>query len=143
MLIATKSKDELKSVKVQHLNEFVTKSWGATNKIPGMEILRDRVAGKLYLSQKRYFEKVFSRFKIQSAKSVTTLLAVHFRLLFSICTQLDDKVDYISRVSYSSVVSSSMYAIVCSHLDLAYAVNRYLANPRKEHWKAVQWILRY
>lgn len=31
-------------------------------------------------------------------------------------------------------------------LDLSYAmslVSKYMANPGKEHWKAVQWIFRY
>ena len=36
-----------------------------------------------------------------------------------------------------------MYAMVCSHPDLSYAVNavsRYMANPDREHWIVVQWI---
>ena len=51
-----------------------------------------------------------------------------------------------SQVPYSSVVGSLMYTIVCSRLDLSYAVSsvdRYMTNPGKEHWKAVQWIFRY
>ena len=51
-----------------------------------------------------------------------------------------------SRVSYCSVMGSLMYAMVCSRPDLAYAitiVNRYMTKPGKEHWKAVQWIMRY
>ena len=39
-----------------------------------------------------------------------------------------------------------MYAMICSRLDLSYAVSvvsRYMENPSKEHWKAVQWIFRY
>ena len=51
-----------------------------------------------------------------------------------------------SKVSYSSAVGSLMYAMVCSRLDLSYAmslVSRYMSNPSKEHWKAVQWIFRY
>ena len=42
-----------------------------------------------------------------------------------------------SRVPYSSVVGSFLYAMVCSHPDLSYAVSRYMANPGKEHCKAV------
>ena len=45
-----------------------------------------------------------------------------------------------STVPYSSVVGSLMYAMVCSHPNLAYAVsvvNRYMAKPGMEHWKAV------
>ena len=50
------------------------------------------------------------------------------------------------RVPYSSIVGSLMYAIVCLCLDLVYAVsvvNRYMEKPSKEHWKVVQWIIRY
>jgi ATP-binding cassette subfamily B (MDR/TAP) protein 1 len=45
-----------------------------------------------------------------------------------------------SRVSYSSVVGSLMYVMVCSHPDLDHAmsvVSRYIANPGKEHGKLV------
>ena len=51
-----------------------------------------------------------------------------------------------SRVPYSCVVSSLMYAMVCSRPNLAYvvsAIERYMEKPGKEHWKAVQWIMRY
>ena len=39
-----------------------------------------------------------------------------------------------------------MYAMVCSRPDLPHAislVSRYMSNPGKEHWRAVQWIFRY
>ena len=39
-----------------------------------------------------------------------------------------------------------MYAMVCTHLDIAHAVgvmSRFLENPSKEHWEAVKWIFRY
>ena len=46
----------------------------------------------------------------------------------------------------ASAVGSVMYAMVCTRPDLAYAisvVSRYMANPGKEHWCAMKWILRY
>jgi hypothetical protein len=39
---------------------------------------------------------------------------------------------YMLKVSYSSVVGSLMYGMVCSHPDLSYAmslVSRYMSNP--------------
>ena len=36
--------------------------------------------------------------------------------------------------------------MVCSGLDLAYAVSmvsRFMADPRKQHWEVLNWILRY
>jgi hypothetical protein len=51
-----------------------------------------------------------------------------------------------SRVPYSSIVCSLMYAMVCTRPDIAHAVEvvgRYMNNPCKEHWEEVKWILRY
>ena len=51
-----------------------------------------------------------------------------------------------SRVPYSSMVGSLMYAIICTGLDIAHVVgvvSRFLSNPGEEHWNAVKWILRY
>ena len=122
------------------------KDLGAAKKILGMEILRDRVASRLSLSQKGYIEKVLHRFNMQNSKPVTTPLAAHFRLSYALCPQSNEDVDYMSRVPYSSVVDSLMYVMVCSRPYLSYAVSvvsRYMAKPGKEHWKAIQWIMRY
>ena len=61
------------------------KDLGAAKKILGMEIMRDRVARRLSLSQKGYIEKVLRKFNMQNAKPVTTPLAAHFRLSFASC----------------------------------------------------------
>ena len=38
-----------------------------------------------------------------------------------------------------------LYTIVCTSPDIAHVVGvvRFMSNPRKEHWAAVKWILRY
>src|SRR5215216_7962304 len=122
------------------------KDLGAAKKIYGMEISRDRPSGKVYLSQKGYIDKVLRRFNMHNAKPVSTPLAAHFKLSSALCPKLDEDIEYMSRVPYSSAVGSLMYAMVCSRPDLSFAmslVSRYMANLGKEHWKVVQWILRY
>ncbi|KAG8473470.1 hypothetical protein CXB51_035763 [Gossypium anomalum] len=146
MLIAAKDKGEIRKVKAQLSKEFEMKDLGPAKKILGMEILRDRKSSKLYLSQKGYIEKVLCRFNMQSAKPVSTPLTAHFRLLSALSPQSDDKIEYMSHIPYSSAVGSLMYAMVCSRPDLSYAVSaisRYMTVPGKEHWKVVQWVLRY
>ncbi|KAF3665269.1 Retrovirus-related Pol polyprotein from transposon TNT 1-94 [Capsicum annuum] len=146
MLIAAKDMREIIKVKAQLSKEFNMKNLGAAKKIISMEIPKDRDNSKLYLSQKRYIEKVLHRFNMQNAKPVSTPLAAHFKLSATLSPKIDDECDYMSRVPYSSVVGSLMYAMVYSQSDLSYvvsAVSRYMANPGKEHWKAVQWIFRY
>ena len=49
-------------------------------------------------------------------------------------------------VPYASAVGSLMYVMVCTRPDIAHVVgvvSRYMANPGKEHWEAVKWLLRY
>jgi ATP-binding cassette subfamily B (MDR/TAP) protein 1 len=74
------------------------------------------------------------------AKPVSTLLAAHFRLSSALCSQSDEDIEYMSKVPYSSAVGSLMHDMVCSHPYLSHAlsvVNRYMANPGKEHWKPI------
>jgi hypothetical protein len=115
-------------------------------KILGMKIIRDRKFGLLYLNQKKYIEKVLHRFNMHNAKPVSTPLAPHFKLSAKQCAKFDDHLEYMSKVPYSSVIGSLMYAMVYSHSYLSHAmsvVSRYMTNLGKEHWQAVQWILRY
>ncbi|XP_062093644.1 secreted RxLR effector protein 161-like [Humulus lupulus] len=49
-------------------------------------------------------------------------------------------------VPYASGVGSLMYAMVCTMLDLAYAmsiVSHFIVDPSEQHWSALKWILRY
>ena len=146
MLIAAKSKTEIDKLKKQLSNEFEMKDLGAAKKMLGMQISRDRPSGKLYLSQSGYINKVLRRFNMHDAKPVSTPLAAHFRLSSALCPESNDDIEHMSRIPYSSAVGSLMYAMVCSRPDLSHAlsvVSRYMANPGKEYWKAVQWIFRY
>ncbi|XP_054785885.1 secreted RxLR effector protein 161-like [Prosopis cineraria] len=50
------------------------------------------------------------------------------------------------RVSYASTIESLMYAMICTRLDICYAVGLvscYQSNPGEGHWKAIKRILRY
>ena len=146
ILIAAKDKSEIAKIKAQLNKEFEMKNLGAPKKILGVEIIRDGKSGMLYLSQRDYIEKVLRRFNMYDAKLVSPPLAAHFRLSSALCPVSDDDIEYIYRVSYSSAVGSLMYVMFCSHRDLSHAlsvVGRYMANPDKQHWNAVQWIFIY
>ena len=46
-----------------------------------------------------------------------------------------------AKVPYLSAIGSLMYAMICTTLDIAYAmgvVNRYMLNSRKKHWEAIK-----
>ena len=106
-----------------------------------MRINRLRDKRKIYLSQKKYIERVLERFNIKNAKPVSIPLASHMKLSKKMCPIAREIKENISKVPYSSVVGSLMYAMVCTRPNIAHAVrvvNRFLRNPEKEHWEAVK-----
>ena len=68
---------EVDKLKAQLKQEFEMKDLGA-KKILGMKIHRNRQEGELFLSQKKYIEKVLERFGMLDANPVKTPLAAHF-----------------------------------------------------------------
>ena len=83
---------------------------------------------------------------MNKAKVVSSPLATHFRLSTNQSPSIDQEKEEIEKVSYASTVRSLMYVMVCTCLDIAYAigtVSRFLSNPRKEHWNVVKSIMRY
>ena len=80
MLIAAKSMIKVNKLKSLLSKEFNMKDLGATKKILGMEIHRDRASRRLWLSQHSYVKRVMEKFNMDNAKPVSTPLANHFRL---------------------------------------------------------------
>ena len=62
------------------------------------------------------------------------------------CPETQEEINYMSNIPYSLVVGSLMYAMVCTRPNITHVVgvvSRYMNSPGKEHWRAVEWILRY
>jgi len=110
-----------------------------------MEIHRDRMAGKLYISQKKYLEKVIDRFNMGDCKSLSIPLAAHFKLSSNSSPTIEEEIEK-THVLYSSVVGSLMYAIAYTRPNLSHVisvVSRFMHNPCEDHWDVVKWILHY
>ena len=73
-MIASRSRSAIDSLKKVLSSEFEMKDLGEARKVLGMEITRDRRAGRISLTQKGYLEKVLQRFNIsKDTKSVVHL----------------------------------------------------------------------
>jgi hypothetical protein len=58
----------------------------------------------------------------------------------------DKQVEDMKRVPYASAIGSIMYAMLCTRLDVSYALSmtsRYQQNPGESHWSAVNNIRKY
>ena len=80
MLIVGQDVNMVGSLKKELFKSFDIKDLGLARQILGMQILRDRKAKKLWLSQEKYVERVLKRFNMKHVKSVSTPLGGHFRL---------------------------------------------------------------
>lgn len=107
---------------------------GNGKKILGMDIKRDRLKGKLLLSRCSYMEKVIRRLFMHDSKFVITHLRQHFKLSNQQSPTTKEDKDEMSKVPYANVVGYIMYNMVCSRLDLSYAINvanRFMSSPGK------------
>ena len=132
ILIATKSMNEVNKLKILLGREFDMKDLGAAKKILGVEICKDRALWRLRLSKSYYAGKVLEMFNMENEKPVSTPLENHFILFITQCPMTDDDVQYMSQVTYASVVGCLMYDMVCTRLILAQAVSmvsKFLLNP--------------
>ena len=143
MLIAAKNVIDVAELKEQLSTEFEMKDLGATRRILGMDISRDRNAGVLRLSQSCYLKKVVDNFQMADAKSTQTPIGAHFKLA---AVTNDVECADTEEVPYCSAVGSIMYAMVGTRPDLAHGigvVSRYMSKLGNLHWEAVKWLLRY
>nr|GEX26554.1 ribonuclease H-like domain-containing protein [Tanacetum cinerariifolium] len=140
------SKAEIGYTKSLFKKDFDKKELGEVKKLLGMKIVRDQSRKILRVSQSGYVSKILNNFRINNGKSVKMPLGGHFKLSLKDFPVRDCDVERISKMLYANSVRSLMYLMVCSRPDIAYVVSivsRYLANPSKNHWEAVKWILKY
>lgn len=71
----------------------------------GIEIRRLRWEVLLYLSRSVYVQKLLEKFKIKETKSVSTLLAIHFRLLAEMSPTTNDENKYTECAPYASIIN--------------------------------------
>lgn len=145
MLLIAKDMTDIKKVKEMLCQEFDMKGLGPAKRILGMDIKRDRAGGVLKLSQSRYIKKILQVFRMEEAKSVSTPIGAQFKLV-ALEEGEQGSASSDDEFPYANAVGSIMYAMVSTRPDLAFGVglvSRFMSNPSREHWQAVQWILRY
>ena len=145
ILLVSRKIEDINEVKKMLKTQFDMKDLGPAKRILGMDIERNRTGGVLKLSQSGYLKKVLQIFRMIEAKPVSIPIGAQFKL-----KSLEDgeqgSAGSDDEVPYSNAVGSIMYAMISTRPDLAFAVglvSRFMSNPSKEHWQAVQWILRY
>lgn len=106
-----------------------------------MEILRDKTAGIVKVTQQKATTDIVQRYGLASAKTKNTPLTTAVKLGRDEGEALDT-----SKYPYSELVGSFLYLSVCTRADIAQAVGalaRFMAKPTMTHWTAAKGIVRY
>ncbi len=109
----------------------------------GLKITRDLSAGKMFLSQAPYVEKILERFEMQQAKGVDTPIVKQHALVNA---SKDYQADSPTITWYQQAVGSLVYAMTETRFDIAYTVStvsQFASSPTSEHVAAVKQIFRY
>ena len=102
------------NLKKDLFKSFDMKDLGPARQILAMQIVRDKKAKKLWLSQEKYIKRVPEMFNMKDAKPVNTPLGSHFKLRKRSCSSSKKEKGDIASTIYSSAVGSLMYSMVCT-----------------------------
>ena len=136
----------MQGIRIWLSSQFSMKDLGEASYILGMKIYRDRSRRLLGLSQSTYIDTVLKRFSMENSKK--GYLSIPSGITFSKrdwATTPEER-ECMSRVPYTSVVGSIMYAMTCTRPDVAYSlgiVSRYQSYPSEAYRKVVKIILKY
>ena len=122
------------------------KDLGEASYILGIKLLRDRKNRLLGLSQASYIDKMLSKFGMENSKKGLLPFRHRIRLSKDQCPKTQEERDSMRNIPYAFAVGSLMYAMLCTRLDICFAVDmvsRYQSNPGPAHQTAVKRILNY
>jgi hypothetical protein len=121
--------------------EFEMMDMGELKHFLGIHVKQDWEQGTLTLSQEAYLASVLDRFGMLDSNPVATPLTTGTKLLKS--GDDDEKVD---QKLYQSMVGSTIYGMLCTRPDIAFAVqqiSQFSSNPSTTHLQVAKRILRY
>uniref|UniRef100_A0A2N9HTN5 Integrase catalytic domain-containing protein n=1 Tax=Fagus sylvatica TaxID=28930 RepID=A0A2N9HTN5_FAGSY len=98
------------------------------------------------LSQGTYIKKILECFHMHNSKPIDTPMEKGYILSLDQCPKNDEEKNQMSKVPYAPTIGSLMYAMLCTRLDICFAVgivSRYQSNPGLAHWRVVKKILQY
>jgi hypothetical protein len=101
-----------------------------------IKIYRDRSRKLIGLSQGIYIDKLLKRFNMQDSKKGSLPMSHDIDLGKKHCSSTNADIETMKKISYASAIRSIMYAMICTRLDVSYALSmtsRHQANPGIAH----------
>ena len=113
-------------------SNFEMKDIDEANYVLGVKTFRDSSKRLLGLSHEIYIKKMLKCYHMHDCETLDTFVEKNLSLSFDMCPKTPNEKEQMSEVPYASVVGSLMYAMMCTRLDICYAVGlvrRFQSNP--------------
>ena len=122
ILLIGNSVKVLSNVKGYLKKQFDMKDLGEVNYILVIKLLRDRKNRVLALSQASYIDKIAAKFGMENSKKGLLPFKHGICLSKGQSPKTPKEKELMRKKPYASAVSSLMYAMICTRLDICYAV---------------------
>jgi hypothetical protein len=146
--LMTKTADHMDWLKSRLTTLFDLKDLGAAKQVLGLEIIRDRAAGTLKITQRKFVRQLLDEYDMTDCRPLDTpMFSNALTSLPSHLTPLtDDEKAYMHDKDYRHLLGCLNWLGLGTRPDLVYALARLgqaQSNPHPEHWYALIHILRY
>jgi hypothetical protein len=108
-----------------YTKELLSKEFEMTNSgeiayCLGIQVKQNRKFKNIHLSQDKYFNDIFTRFKMDSCHLVTPQFQASFKLNKSMAPITIEDVIAMKDIPFKTIVGIIMHVMVCTRLDFAY-----------------------
>ncbi|XP_074356212.1 uncharacterized protein LOC141695904 [Apium graveolens] len=121
-----------------YANQVWTLDLGEASYILGIKIYRARSKKMLGLTQSTYIKKVLKRYSMENSKRGLIPMSHGVSLSKKISPKTSEERERMSRIPYTSVIGSIMYAMLCTRPDVAHSLSvtsRFQSDPGKNTGK--------
>lgn len=148
LLLACPIKDRpvLDDMKLKLKDIYEMTDLGVARHLLGLEIIRDRAARTLCLSQQAYIDTIVDTYGQSDAQALTTPMSSGHPLSKDQSPKNDDERHDASKLPYQNLVGSLMYAARATRPDICYAIgvlSKFSSCYGRAHWAAAIRVVRY
>jgi hypothetical protein len=125
---------------------FSMKDLGEAAYILGIRIYRDISNRLIGLSQEMYIDKVLKQFNMEQSKKGFLPMSHGIHLSQKQCHATVNERERMSKIPYTSVIGSIMYAMISTCTNVSYAISatsRHQAHLGEDQWTSVKCVLEY
>ena len=141
-ILGPKGSKHILILKKELSRKFAMTDLGPCSYYLGMEIVRNREARTVRVTQTTYLKKVLTRFGMSNCATAPTPMVINTQMQ----AELVDKARPEVTQEYQSMIGSMMYPMIQTRPDICYAItmlSRFNQNPNATHIQAAKRVIRY